>query len=330
MSTDIYVSEGKALYAVMEFSGTEGYNMTITATFGKNIPEGVAVADEEVFQTYEAYRNRQMGIAMNDENETAFDIMDISQEDIANKTADGFYYADGTYTYSHPENSQSWQHLVGGVVVEEFDREKNVYTNHETGETIEDVVTVVTEVDENGNEYTYEEQNNIYGEESLGASAEDLEDVYSLPLNSVQSYVSVGKINGVDTPWECIIGYASHKTEVDAHPELVPENIRTKAEDIYNRWTLQQIIDKIKGNKLSEDEKYIIAYIAADQNFTISSSTMASISLKELITASGLNVDAYYDNIVACNGPWVPGFMASAYVSSPTDNDSDMDDEEKE
>lgn len=321
MSADVFVNEGKVVYLVMEFTGTEGYNATVSVTMDVNIPDTFAVAEEDQFMTFYEYKNKAMDIAMNEEGETAFDIAGISAEDIENQTADGFYYDNGTFTYTSPTNDYSWKHIVGGEVVEEFDKEANTYVNYETGEKINEVVKTV--VDDNGNEYTTEES--IYEEESLGATPEGLDDMYSLTLNQINVYSVMGTINGKATSWKSIFNYYGYEDIVEAHPEIMPEEIQTKAETIYNTWTLQDIIDKIKGNKLSENEKYIVSYIASTRNFYVASSDMASISLRELFIGSGLDVDGYASKINAGQGPWIPDFSVNAYTGASASADGGED-----
>ncbi len=303
MTTDLYVSGDKIVYAVMEFSGVEGYNTTITVKFGENIPDTFVMADEGSFMTFKEYNDRLLGYSVNSEGETAFDILEVTDEDIENESADGFYYADGTFVFSHPQNTQSWKHIVNGEVTEEFDLEANKYTNHETGEVVEGVVEYITAVDEEGNEYVYTKEDNLYGDYTGGTSVADMEDVYNQYICDIVMYGSTGKKAETRTSWATLLSYGD--VFAAEHPDAVPEDIQNFTEKFYNDWTLQELLDYVKGNKASEAEKYAISYVMFMRNNTISFSDYTSITTIDLLKNAGLDVEAYYTSYVNGNGPWL-------------------------
>ena len=145
MTTDFLVAEGRIVYGILELKGEEGTGLSITynTTIDFDPTLDYPIPEESAFMTLQEYSNKQAGFAMNDEGETAFDLMDLSYADIEEQTADGFYYADGTYAYSHPNNYQSWKRIVNGEVTEEFDLETNRYVNHLTGQIIENVAVLL-------------------------------------------------------------------------------------------------------------------------------------------------------------------------------------------
>ena len=303
MTTDFLVAEGRIVYGILELKGEEGTGLSITynTTIDFDPTLDYPVPEESAFMTLQEYSNKQAGFAMNDEGETAFDLMDLSYADIEEQTADGFYYADGTYTYSHPNNYQSWKRIVNGEVTEEFDLETNRYVNHLTGQIIENVA----EKNENGEVVV---SNGVYGEDIVGTSAAMLTDPFNMSLNQIKGQAVSGMADPRPKDWKFLLEYNSPKMEelYQEHNDIVPSSIRSFVQDFYNNQTLQTVLDKLKGNKYSEDERYVIAYIAYCQNCVITGNEMAQITLKDLFTSNGLDVEQYYYDVMAGNGPWKP------------------------
>lgn len=304
-----YISEERLVYAAIVLTGeADGNNATITVNF-TNADIDFQVASEDAFVTLEAYQNTQNGVAMTESGETALDLMEISVDEIKEQEIDGFYYADGTFVYSKPTNYQSWKHIVGGKVTEEFDIDANQYINYETGEIRDEVVEFATFVDDDGVEQTYVNvANNIYGDEQISVGVEDLVNVYELSYNQIRGLAASGTTTPVKKDYITILGYdqdADGRAFFKSNPELVPKNIQNLAQEIYNDWKLQDLLDRLSSGKMTEDEKYIIACFAHRVNMPISQTEVMMVTFKDLLNSSGLDVDAYYQSYKRGEGPFL-------------------------
>ena len=320
MQTDFYVYDNNMIYATIVLTNdTQGFNTTITYN-ALDHEAYMNIPDEEYFMTLQEYENIQAGLAMNDEGQTIMDIMEVSEDDIKNENANGYYYEDGTFVYSHPQNMMSWKHIVDGKTVEEFDQAANKYTNYETGEVRENVVITETYTDADGNEQTYVSYNNVDGNEELGVGAQDVANVFDYSIGEIKCIAITGVAYGPDMPYTFILNY--DEQFMKENPDLVPADIIKKAETIYNEWSLQSIIDKCKNNSLKEDEKYIIAVFAHDKNMVISATDYMYITLVDLLNNSGLDINQYYTSFLNNEAPFLPMASYRSGIAGPVNTEA--------
>ena len=308
MKTEFYTYEDKMVYSILNLKNSDGQNMTITVNVSDQVID-FAVPDESAFCTVEEYKNTEAGYAMNDEGQTAMDIMAVSDNDIENEQLDGYYYADGTFTFDSPMNTQSWRRIENGEVTEEFDFEANKYKNYVTGETIDNVVTTTTYTDEEGNVITQKEYNNIHGDKVLGVGAQQISDVFNMSYCRIRSAAVSDLMNPPRKDYIYILGYADDRYDklfMEANPDLITDDIKKLTEEIYNDWTLQQIIDRLESGKMTEEEKFIIAYFAHKRNMVITSTDRVNITFIDLLNRSGLDVEGYYKRYKGNEAPFLP------------------------
>lgn len=284
LDVDLYVTEeNELLYAILTLSDDGHNNKTITLSKSGST---VSVDHDGLELTALAdYALRVQGIGVTENGETALDMIGITDEDIDAQNMDGYYFADGSYSKTNPSYEVSWIYKENGETIWEFNFEENTFTDHTTGEIKNDYVTYQMI---GGRIYaTVEDDKSHYADEV------DTADIYSLTFAQINSGI-VGYSSNYYYTWQYLSGY-----NYDRYPELkedqdaIPEDIRDMIEDVYNNWTIQDAIDKVKSNRLSEEEKIYLSYLALNEDFTVQNAEKTTVLFSELMVELDLPVYEY-------------------------------------
>lgn len=273
MTTTCYLDENKKLvYAVNVLMDTNESGNNKTITLSKNGSE-IKIDDFGMeYVSLKEYGLKRQGLAVAEGGKTTQEIVNVSNEDIENQTADGYYYADGSYSVSNPDYSKSWVRKIDKVEVEKYDFETDTYTNLTTGE-----ITA---------EYT---KDMLVGSHAVDAINNT--DIYSMTFAQITSNI-MGYSADKYFDWKYLCGYNFNKhPELESHPEGVPEDIREMIEKVYNTYTVQYVIDHISD--LTEEEKIYISYLAVNEDFTVQNTNSVTILFSDVLRASGLEPNEY-------------------------------------
>lgn len=273
MTTTCYLDENKKLvYAVNVLMDTNESGNNKTITLSKNGSE-IKIDDFAMeYVSLKEYGLKRQGYAVAEDGKTTQEIVNVSNEDIENQNADGYYYSDGSYSMSNPDYSKSWVRKIDKVEVEKYDFETDTHTNLETGEV------------------TGEYAKNILSSSHAVDTISDT-DIYSMTFAQI-----TGKIMGYSADryydWNYLCGYSYKKhPELENHPEAVPEEIQKMVEKVYNTYTVQYVIDHISD--LTEEEKIYISYLAVNEDFTVQNTNSVTILFSDVLRASGLEPNEY-------------------------------------
>lgn len=286
LTADLYVTEeNELLYAILTLFDDGHNNKTITLSKSGST---VSVDYEGVELTALAdYELMVQGIGVSKNGETALDMVGITDEDIDAQNIDGYYFADGFYSKTNPSYEVSWIYKENGETIWEFNFEENTFTDYTTGETKNDYVTYQTIGDRIY--ATVEDDKSHYADEI------NTTDVFSLTFAQINSGI-VGYDSSYYYDWQYLTGYNYSRypeLKEDRHKDAIPKDIRDMIEDIYNNWTLQDVIDKVKSNGLSEEEKIYISYLALNEDFTVQRLEKTTVLFSELMVELGLPVYEY-------------------------------------
>lgn len=270
MMTTYYVDENRQMvYAVMvlTFGANDKNGKTITLVRnGSDLKLNTTIAE---YITLKDYELKRQGIAVADGGKTTLELVEVTEEEIANQTADGYYYEDGSYAMSKPSFERSWIRKEAGETIETYDTETDIHTDLVTGE-------VTAEYSKDGSHATDEIRDT---------------DIYNMTFAQITN-----KIMGYSADryydWQYLCGYNyTSYPELANHPEGVPEATQELVEKIYNTYTVQYVIDNIKD--MTEEEKIYIAFLAYNEDFTVQSTDKMTILFSDIVKASGLNISEY-------------------------------------
>lgn len=196
----------------------------------------------------------------------------ITEEDYANHLVDGYYLADGTFSYSESKE-QSWEWYKDGTLIGSYDYESDTFTDYQYNTT-----TVNFYRPEN------EEENKadiVYAGEGGYATSD-----YSMYADIVTLDNTFAEIVSADWYWgEVQEGFEMDGLLMNCKDTAFSERF----DEVYNTFEVRYAVENF--DKFDEETRVCLVGIAEAWNFTIDGQT----SFKDMLLASGLENTTYVD-----------------------------------
>lgn len=192
----------------------------------------------------------------------------ITEEDYANHLVDGYYLADGTFSYSESKE-QSWEHYIGGVLIASYDYNTDTY--------IDIANSIVVDNYMNGTDGNSDEEDDIVYAGENSANYLDAT-ILGVPFTLDNTRADI----------ECVSWYGEIKEDVyfeDMLYNCKDEVFSNRFDEVFNTFSIRYMVENY--DKFDRTTQMCVIGMTDYCNFSIDGQT----TFKDMLIANGVEID---------------------------------------